>query len=60
MNCICGHSDTFHEGDRQYGFDDSGNLGKCEECDECLKFRRDPNWEPPDASGWEGGIADNH
>lgn len=33
--------------------------GKCEECG-CLEFKRDPDWEPPDAPGWEGGFADNH
>ena len=57
MTCLCGHSSTFHAGDSQYDMDD---LGACEECDDCPKFRRDPNWEPPDPPGWEGGFAENH
>ena len=56
MRCICGHTTTFHDGDTHY---ETENLGACEEC-ECLRFRRDPNWEPPDPPGWEGGFAKNH
>lgn len=56
MRCICGHTSTFHEGDRQY---DQDELGKCDECD-CLKFQRDPNWEAPDNDPREGDICYNN
>jgi hypothetical protein len=46
MRCKCGHAAIFHD-------------GPCEECD-CTQFEADPNWEPPDPPGWEGGFADNH
>lgn len=56
MNCLCGHSDVFH-----VALDRRGDeLGACEECDQCAEFTPDPNWEPPDPPGWEGGFAENH
>jgi len=57
MKCLCGHGSFFHEGDPLHHLD---ALGACEECDECQRFRLDPNWEPPDPPGWEAGFADNH
>jgi hypothetical protein len=57
MNCTCGHSDFFHDGDH---LAEPQALGACEDCD-CKKYQRDPNWEPPDdPEAWAGGFADNH
>jgi hypothetical protein len=49
MRCECGHTDTFHD----------GPVGPCEQCN-CKSFNRDPDWEPADPEGWEGGFADNN
>lgn len=54
MRCVCGHSDTFHS-PHELAF-----VLDCDECDECEGFKLDPNWEPADPPGWEGGFADNH